>query len=148
MELYQHDFSELDGTDLDEYGQYGYYDLDCFWINPAWCAYVIKVDDKWAGFALTNDDVQVAGNSRAIVEFFVVRKFRKQGVGRAAALALMTKSPAKWEIRVMQENIAAHDFWERLVTTTWHAAHRKSVVENDEWHGPIFSVDTHRDAAS
>lgn len=30
MELYQHDFSELDGTDMDEHGQYGYYDLDSF----------------------------------------------------------------------------------------------------------------------
>lgn len=29
MELYQHDFSELDGTDLDENGRYGYHDLDC-----------------------------------------------------------------------------------------------------------------------
>ena len=148
MELYQHDFAEIDGADLDEYGQYGYYDLDCFWINPAWSAYVMKVNDKWAGFALTNDEVQVAGNTRAIVEFFVVRKYRQQGVGRAAAFTLMTMAPAKWEIRIMEENIAAHDFWESVVTSAWPASHRKSVVGGDGWHGPIFSVDTRREAVS
>jgi hypothetical protein len=45
MELYQHDFSEFDGTDLDEHGQYGYYDLDCFWINPN--------DEDWQGPVFT-----------------------------------------------------------------------------------------------
>lgn len=50
MELYQHDFSELDGTDMDEHGQYGYDDLDSFWVKPTWSAYVMKVDSKWAGF--------------------------------------------------------------------------------------------------
>jgi hypothetical protein len=36
IRLAQIDFSELDGTELDEHGQYGYHDLDCFWVNPAW----------------------------------------------------------------------------------------------------------------
>lgn len=34
LELYQHDFSEFDGMELNEHGQYDYFDLDCFWINP------------------------------------------------------------------------------------------------------------------
>lgn len=61
MELYQHDFSELDGTDLDEHGQYGYPDLDCFWNHAGHAAHVIKVDGKWAGFALTNQEVYLPG---------------------------------------------------------------------------------------
>ena len=89
MELYQHDFSELDGTDLDEHGQYGYPDLDCFWNHPGHAAHVIKVDGKWAGFALTNQEVYMPGSTHAIVEFFVVRKYRRLGVGQHAAQAIM-----------------------------------------------------------
>lgn len=148
MELYQHDFSELDGTDLDEYAQYGYYDLDCFWINPGWSAHVIKVDNKWAGFVLTNDEVQQPENTRAIVEFFVVRKYRGQGVGREAAHSLMVSCPGKWEIRVIHENKAAHDFWDRLVTTAWPAHHRKEIVGDNQWNGPIFTVDTSSEVAA
>jgi len=142
MELYQHDFSELDGGDLDEHGQYGYYDLDCFWIDPAWAAHVVKVDGKWAGFVLVNDDVHLDGNTHAIVEFFVVRKYRGRGVGRAAALAIMNDCPARWEIRVMHENRAAHDFWDALARTAWPASHCKDVLDDERWHGPVFSVDT------
>jgi len=142
MELYQHDFSELDGTDLDEHGQYGYDDLDCFWINSGWSAYIIKVDDRWVGFVLTNDEVQTPGNTRAIVEFFVVRKYRGRGVGREAAQLIMSRQPAKWEIRVIESNTAAQQFWGSLMNAVWPAKHQIAFVDNEQWHGPIFSVDT------
>lgn len=143
MELYQYDFSEIDGTDLDEHGQYGYYDLDCFWINPNWSAYVIAVEGKWAGFALTNDEVHIQGNTRAIVEFFVVRKYRGQGVGRLAAQAIMDLNPAHWEIRVLEQNQGAQCFWAELLDKLWPAKHNKVLLNDERWHGPVFSVDTH-----
>ena len=142
MELYQHDFSEIDGTELDEYGQYGYPDLDCFWINPGWAAYVIKVDGHWAGFALINDEVQLEGNTHAIVEFFVVRKYRGQGVGAHAAQAIMTMTPARWEIRVIEENRPAQAFWAGLLQRQWPASHRTVLLDNEAWHGPVHAVDT------
>ena len=142
MELYQHDFSELDGTDLDEHGQYGYYDLDCFWVNPAWSAYVIRVDEKWAGFALTNDEVLMPGSTSAMVEFFVVRKYRGRGVGRRAAQEIMTRCPGKWEVRVIQENHGAHAFWSSLLKTAWPASYQNIMLDGEAWHGPVFSVDT------
>ncbi len=144
MELYQHDFSELDGTDVDEYGQYSYYDLDCFWINPGWSAYLIKVDGHWAGFALTNDEVQVAGNSLAITEFFILRKYRKQGVGRRAAQTIMNACPAKWEVRIIENNHAARSFWSTLISAAWPAQVSVVELDNEHWHGPVFSVDTRR----
>jgi predicted acetyltransferase len=143
MELYQYDFSEIDGTDLDEHGQYGYYDLDCFWINPNWSAYVIVVEGKWAGFALTNDEVHIQGNTRAIVEFFVVRKYRGRGVGRLAAQAIMDLGPARWEIRVLEQNQAAQRFWTELLDKLWPTKHNKALRNDERWHGPVFSVDTH-----
>ena len=144
MELYQHDFSEIDGTDLDEHGQYGYCDLDCFWINPNWSAYVITVEGKWAGFALTNDEVHIQGNTRAIVEFFVVRKYRAQGIGRLAAQAIIDANPAHWEIRVLEQNQDARRFWTRLLNELWPAQHSEAVLSDERWHGPIFSIDTQR----
>jgi len=142
MELYQYDFSEIDGTDLDEHGQYGYYDLDCFWINPNWAAYVIAVEGKWAGFALTNDEVHVQGNTRAIVEFFILRKYRGQGVGRLAAQAIMDLEPAHWEIRVLEQNQGAQRFWAGLLDKLWPAKYNKALLNDERWHGPVFSVDT------
>lgn len=142
MELYQYDFSELDGTDLDDHGQYGYDDLERFWDTPLWSVYIMKVDGKWAGFTLTNDEVLTAGNTLAVVEFFVVRKYRRLGLGRRAAREIMTRFPAKWEIRVIKENPAALNFWQTLLSTTWPDRYRFEVSDNEAWCGPILSVDT------
>ena len=143
MELYQHDFSELDGTDLDDHGRYGYEEFDLFWTNPAWSAYVMKVNNIWAGFVLTNDEVLTEGNTRAIAEFFVVRKYRGQGLGSKAAEKIMTTYPAKWEVRVIEENKAARNFWETLINTSWPGRFELALLDNEHWQGPIFSVDTH-----
>lgn len=135
MELYQYDFSEFDGTELDQYGQYGYYDLDCFWINPAYAAYVVKVDGHWAGFALVNDETYLPGNTRAMLEFFIVRKYRKHGVGRRAAMDIFAMTPASWEIRVIAQNPAAAAFWQSI------AGPAVTLMDNEQWQGPVFSID-------
>ena len=142
MELYQHDFSEFDGTDLDEHGQYGYYDLDCFWINPTFSAFVIKVDEKWAGFVLVNDEVIDPDNSATIVEFFVLRKYRRHGVGRHAAQAILGAHPGRWEIKVIKENPAAFIFWEKVIKSTWPGQEHAVMADDEQWRGPVFTVTT------
>jgi len=42
MELYQYDFSEIEGNDLDQHGCFGYSYLDYYWVEngrviPFWC---------------------------------------------------------------------------------------------------------------
>ena len=46
-------------------------------------------------------------NTRAMLEFFVLRKYRKHGVGSHAASAILTMTPANWEIGVIPQNPAA-----------------------------------------
>lgn len=140
MELYQHDFAEFDGTDLDEHGQYGYYDLDCFWITANFAAYVIKVDGKWAGFALINDEVLNPENSSTIVEFFVVRKYRRHGVGRHAAKAILSMTPGRWEIKVIKENPVACAFWQRLLQENWPGQEQAVMMDDEHWQGPVFTL--------
>jgi predicted acetyltransferase len=50
MELYLHDFSEFDNSDLDEHGLFGYGDLDYFWFEPTHAAFLVTVDGKVFSF--------------------------------------------------------------------------------------------------
>lgn len=81
MELYLYDFSEYEDSDLDEHGVFDYGDLDYFWFEPTHAAFVVTVDQKLAGFVLVDNDVKLEGSERAITEFFVMRKYRRRGVG-------------------------------------------------------------------
>jgi predicted acetyltransferase len=144
MELYLYDFSEYEDTDLDEHGLFVYGDLDYFWFEPTHAAFLIRAAGKLAGFVLVDNDVKVEGNERSICEFFVMRKYRRQGVGRAAAIAVFDQMPGKWEAAVMANNLPAQGFWDRVLHDYTQGAFAVTALNNDEWQGPVYSFDNSR----
>ena len=141
MELYLHDFSEFDGTDLDEHGQFGYGDLDYFWFEPTHAAFLVTVDEKLAGFVLVDNEVVLDGSERSITEFFVLRKYRRQGVGQQVATAVFNQFPAKWEVRVIAENLPAQTFWRQVIAGYTGNQFEETNRDDDDWQGPVFSFD-------
>jgi predicted acetyltransferase len=141
MELYLHDFSEYTGSDLDEHGLFVYGDLDYFWFEPTHAAFLITVAEKLAGFVLVDNEVFVEGNERSITEFFVLRKYRRQGVGKHAAIEVFNKLPARWEVRVIAENIPAQAFWRKVIAEFTQGVFQEIRLDNEDWDGPVFSFD-------
>ena len=113
-QLYRHDLSEFRGSMPDAQGRYApgrllqHFDGD-----TDRAQYVTEVDGSPAGFVLVRG---LAEAPLRIVEFFVVRAVRKQGVGRAAALRLLELHPGRWEIAFQEENPSAARVWRRLAT--------------------------------
>lgn len=141
MELYLHDFSEFDGQDLDEHGCFGYGDLDYFWFEPTHAAFLVTADKKLAGFALIDNEVLVKGSERSLTEFFIMRKYRRRGVGKQVAFEVFQRFPAKWEVRVIEENESAQAFWRQIITEFTCGEFREKAFDNDEWRGPVFYFD-------
>lgn len=144
MELYLYDFSEYEDSDLDEHGTFDYGDLDYFWFEPTHAAFVITADEKLAGFVLVDNDVQLEISERAICEFFVMRKYRRQGVGKQAAIDVFNRLPARWEAAVMQQNTPAQAFWHKVIGDYTHGNFQETPLDNDDWTGPVFSFDNRR----
>jgi predicted acetyltransferase len=145
MELYLYDFSEFDGSDLDEHGMFGYGDLDYFWFEETHAAFVVRVDGHLAGFVLVDNEVVIEGNERSITEFFIVRKYRRQGVGRAVARRVFDELPAKWEVRVIEANIPAQGFWRRAIAEYTKNRFDERALAGEEWTGPVFWFDNRHD---
>jgi predicted acetyltransferase/N-acetylglutamate synthase-like GNAT family acetyltransferase len=106
MELYRYDFSQFDRADVDAHGEYGYRYLDHYWTEPHREAFLFQVDGRWAGFGLVR-----AEEPFDMSEFFVLRKYRRQGIGRTAAAQLLQRFPGPWKVRQQKTNPAATDFW-------------------------------------
>ncbi|MCG2786483.1 MAG: GNAT family N-acetyltransferase [Anaerolineae bacterium] len=143
MELYQYDFSEFDEQDLDEHGCFGYGDLDYFWFEPTHAVFPVTVDEKLAGFVLIDNEVVVTGNERSVTEFFIMRKYRRQGVGKQVAIEVFRRLPAKWEVRVIEKNAPAQAFWRRVIAEYTQNTFQEKRLDNDEWQGPVFYFDNH-----
>jgi predicted acetyltransferase len=141
LQLYTHDFSELwAGTskgDLQPDGRFADYPLGEYWLQPSWSAAIVRCDDHLAGFALVND----RGHSgkpvdRNMAEFFILRKYRGRGVGRAAAEQIFARHPGQWEVAVARKNIAALRFWRTTISRALQAC--ELDVSSAEWNGPIL----------
>jgi predicted acetyltransferase len=149
FQLYVHDFSEQwAGQPRGEVGADGRFDLgyplDSYWREPERVPLLIQADGQLAGFALLN----VAGHvgqplDRNMAEFFVLRKHRRGGVGRAAAQAIFSRYPGVWEAAVARRNAGALAFWRRAIREHPAASGLQEVdLSGPDWDGPVlrFSI--------
>jgi predicted acetyltransferase len=148
FELYAHDFSEFLDLDLGPDGRFGYQGLPLYWTDPARHALLARVDGKLAGFALVKHGSEVSGDQSVwdMVEFFVVRRYRRLGIGTEVAHQVWRMFPGRWEVRVMEANRAALPFWERAIAAFTGAPAGAMQIEKGgkRWH--VFSFESQRGA--
>jgi predicted acetyltransferase len=110
LELYRYDFSEFDGADVDPHGEFGYRFLDHYWTDSDRRALLFRTAGRWSGFALVR-----IGEPNDMAEFFVLRKYRRSGVGREAAQEVLRQVPGSWTVRQQLTNPAATAFWRKVI---------------------------------
>jgi predicted acetyltransferase len=110
VELYRYDFSEFDQADVGLHGEFGYPYLDHYWTEEDRRPFLFRVDDSWAGFALVREIPPYD-----MAEFFVMRKYRRVGVGRRAAVDVFDRFPGAWQVRQQITNPAATAFWRTVI---------------------------------
>ena len=84
--------------------------FDEYWLDPDRRAFLIRVDGAWAGLALV-----FVGTPRDIAEFFVMRKYRNNGVGTSAAKIIFERYPGQWTVRQQLTNPDATAFWRKAI---------------------------------
>lgn len=89
-ELYTYEMTDLADFDINDNGYYEYQDLPLFWNTPNRYPYLIWVNKKLAGFVLVQQGSPVDDNPDIwdVAEFFVMRKFRKSGIGQYVAQSI------------------------------------------------------------
>jgi len=136
MELYLYDFSEYEGADVDAGGLYGYGYLDQYWVESTRYPFLIRVDGRWAGFALVRDYADSDGTLvHGMAEFFVMRKYRRAGIGRAVACRLFDAFPGSWHVGQVVENVPAQRFWRRVIGEYSHGQFQE--IRREFWDGPL-----------
>lgn len=144
LELYAHDFSEFHPLALNATGRFGYRNLSLYFRNPRRRPFFIHVDGRLAGFALIKNEPPAPGHEPVweLTEFFVLRGYRRQGVGAAVARKLWERYPGRWEVRIIEANSSAHHFWQRTITEFTGADIESVRVlrDGDPWR--LFSFDT------
>lgn len=116
FELYRYDFSAFDDRDLSDHGWYDYGYLDNYWTENDRFPFMIRFEGKLAGFALVRRLLQNGEEVMSISEYFVLRKFRRQGIGEAAIQQIVKQFPGRWTLSINGANIEALAFWPKVLS--------------------------------
>ncbi len=147
FQLYRYDISASRGEagqDVLPDGRYpvpGY--LGSFRADPRCAPFLVHVDGSLAGFVLVRAYSQLTGDPAVhdILDFFIVRKYRRHGVGTTVATRIFDRCAGKWEVREHTRNRAAQIFWRRVIADytagrytelTWDDARHRGIVQRFE----------------
>jgi predicted acetyltransferase len=138
-ELYQYDFTEFTSEDVGDDGRFGSAFLARYWAEPDRYAFIARVGGKLAGFALVRrgSELGVEPLPWDMVEFFVMKKYRRHGVGRAMAFTLFDRFRGPWQVREIAPNAPAQAFWRRIIREYTDGRFDERRYDEDAWRGPV-----------
>jgi len=117
FEHYLHDMAEWFDFDTGEDGRYAY-PVETCWEDEG-AVFIAYSKSIPIGFALVAPAERWTGDKTGhdLKEFFVVRRYRRSGVGLSFATHLWARNSGPWLVRVYQGNLPALPFWRRAVAS-------------------------------
>jgi predicted acetyltransferase len=139
VQLYCYDFSEIIDLEMSEEGIFPSGSLDAYWTDDWRHAFLIRVDAKLAGFAFVHARSRLTSTPGIfdMAEFFVLRKFRRRGVGALAAFAAFDRFRGDWEVRQRSTNANATAFWRRTIGSYTQGNFKEVILGDGTWEGPV-----------
>jgi len=148
LALYMHDMSEIFPVEVGADGRFAYDKLPLYWSEPERrFPFLIRAGGKLAGFALATRGLSGEGATELldVAEFFVLRSYRRSGVGREAAFLLWNRLPGRWVVRVSEGNRAGIPFWRSTVQEYTSGVFSESTRPGSPRAWRVFEFESARD---
>jgi predicted acetyltransferase len=145
LELYVEELSAIFPVTRGPDGRFGYEKLAFYWAEPdERYAFLIKAGPDVAGFALVTrgSPASETATDLDVAEFFVLRAYRRSGIGREAAIALWNHVPGRWVVRVAEHNVPALRFWTEVIASYSSGAFVERVQHGDPQNWRILTFGT------
>lgn len=147
LELYQYELSDIWDQDLDETGEYGYA-LDRYWQAAGNYPYVALAGGHYVGLALVDDRVKLPEGQFWMDQFFVLKKYRREGIGNELARRVIAQHPGRWQIGQMTENTGARFFWRQVIERVTRGAFEEQKLTSGWWQGYVQTFTSKAESAA
>jgi predicted acetyltransferase len=137
LELCLYDYSEFNGNQVNDHGLFGYPYRDYYWTEPGRHPFLVQVDGRFAGFVLVSQLEQDADKPLwQMAEFFILRKYRRQGIGQEVAYRVFGRFEGRWEVTQEKGNLPAQRFWQRVMEDYQRKNHEAVFFSNNPQKSP------------
>jgi predicted acetyltransferase len=138
MQFYNYELSEWLSVKFESNGLFTIRSKAEYWKKSRTQAFLIFVADELAGFVTLDDETYGADADFNIGYFFVSRRFRGRGVGRAVVEKLLNLYPGNWEIFYITANLAAGKFWDAVLPALTHNSFSRQSISVDDHDCTLF----------
>ncbi len=104
------------GWEIPEDGLFECIDLKKYWEAADSYPFLVRYQHEIAGFVIVDKKGSEASIEFNMAQFFILRKFQHEGIGKYVAQETFKKFPGVWEVMVMPGNEGAYRFWLSTVT--------------------------------
>ncbi|CAM3775049.1 putative acetyltransferase [Pseudomonas reidholzensis] len=111
-QFYAYESSDWEQEDVEVDGRFYVHEphLARYWQSPGWSANLVLVDGFIAGFVLVERSELPGIDALELADLFIMKKYRRQGVGRAVAELLLCSEGSDWLLRCYREDPVALAF--------------------------------------
>jgi predicted acetyltransferase len=116
-QFYAYESSDWEQEDVETDGRFYVRQeyLQLYWQRPDWSAQLILLDGFVAGFLLIERSELPGVNALEFADLFILKKYRRQGIGRALVEQVMLSNPQPWVISYYRQDPLAGPFWQSLL---------------------------------
>ncbi|MBE9137020.1 GNAT family N-acetyltransferase [Nodosilinea sp. LEGE 07088] len=121
LQLCLHDYSEFNGKEVNAHGLFDYPYLDYYWTEAGRYPFLVRVEGTLAGFVLVRQlELDADEPLWQMAEFFVLSKYRRQGIGREVAHRVFDQFEGRWQVPPQEGNLPVLGFWQRVIEDYQH----------------------------
>jgi len=137
-QFYLYDFTDFYPWDVLADGRFEVRLLGGCWTSDYRHPFLIHVDGQLAGFVIIDGRSHFTGGAGVwdVGEFFVMRKYRRRGVGEQVARLLFNRFRGRWEVRQLVKNVDAQAFWRKVIGRYTNGQFEEVPSDDSRWRGP------------
>ncbi|HIQ41443.1 MAG TPA: GNAT family N-acetyltransferase [Pseudomonas oleovorans] len=116
-QFYAYESSDWEQEDVETDGRFYIHEahLQRYWQDAGWSAQLVLADGFIAGFVLIERSELPGIDAPEFADLFILKKYRRQGIGRALVQQLMGDGQP-WLLRYYCQDELARSFWQRLLS--------------------------------
>lgn len=116
-QYYAYESSDWEQEDVEADGRFYIHDehLARYWQDPRWSANLLLVDGFIAGFLLIEDSEVSGIDALELADLFILKRYRRKGIGRAIATQVLCSGEANWLVRFYDQDEVSQAFWRTVL---------------------------------
>ncbi|WP_102047875.1 GNAT family N-acetyltransferase [Pseudomonas sp. MF4836] len=116
-QFYAYESSDWEQEDVEPDGRFYIHEehLARYWQEPQWSANLLLVDGYIAGFLLIEGSELPGLNALELADLFILKRYRRKGIGRALATQVLTSGESNWLVRFYDQDEASQAFWRAVL---------------------------------